>query len=336
MTYRYPLYRSMKDIEAATQRAQLALEIERYWADPKRITSCPIEDSPWKFDFDFGMMINSQTGAAFVPNSIPSMARKIAGQRAKFTKTLAEETAKLPEKALEAPLREPKVFRQTSHERNAGPAPSRRAQRFSPSMMKRELDPLLALTKEQRDEKINRYRHAAKIMCGEADWDEALEIAGPKIIDQLLYMCERLVWGVQEKQRETAAQINALNRQTMGDEIPLQQLERLEMRQASLRVQERHFQMMSYAFQIERDPIVRASGLDWQAYEGIKQRSERSAKAWRSKVRRRSSLSQVIENMSDEEYRRWVDNTQRYEPKFDGVAVSDDEASPGPDVEWEE
>jgi hypothetical protein len=204
------------------------------------------------------------------------------------------------------------------------PPPRRNARRFDPAEFRG--DPLLALTKADRDAKINAYRYAAKVMCQEADWDENLAIAGPKIIDQLLYMCERLVHSVTLKQAEVAAQLKALARQTMGDEIPLQQIERCERQLQGLRVQQRHFELMNYAFQQERDPVVSASGLDWGRYEGIKQRSERSAQAYRSKVHRRSSLAAVIENMSDAEYGRWVENTKRYEPRLNGVAASDEEA----------
>ena len=168
------------------------------------------------------------------------------------------------------------------------------------------------------------------MMVDACDWDGSLEIVGPKIMDQLLYMCERLQWSVQERLRETAAKLDATARQTMGDEIPRQQIERLEWQQAGYRVQERHFDMMLYAFKDERDTVVSAyegaTDRKWGAYEGIKQRAERSARAWRDKNRRRSSLSMVIENMSTEEWNRWVDNNSRYEPKLNGVDASDDDA----------
>jgi hypothetical protein len=33
----------------------------------------------------------------------------------------------------------------------------------------------------------------------------------------------------------------------------------------------------------------------------------------------------VIENMSDAEYRKWVDTNKRYEPKADGTAAADED-----------
>jgi hypothetical protein len=208
--------------------------------------------------------------------------------------------------------------------------------RFTPYQFRRSLDPLaLGTTAQERTEKVNLYRQAARMMWNGADWDPSLEIASPKIAEQLLYMCERLLFNIQKALRDAAQQLNALSRQTMNDEIPRQQIERLEWKQAGLRVQERHYELMTFAFKAEYEAAKHAyeagTGRSWGAYEGIKARAERSAREWRSKMRRRSSFSMVIENMSTEEFNRWAENTKRYEPKLDGVAVSDDDAEPGPE-----
>ena len=208
--------------------------------------------------------------------------------------------------------------------RNAKPV------RFTPREFRRKMDPVaLGMTAAERADKIMLYRDAARMMWQGADWDESLKIAMPKVMDQLLYMTERLLFNIQTSLKETADQLNALMRQSMGDEIPRQQLERLEWKQAGLRVQERHYQLMEFAFKAEHLMAVHdyeaGTGRSWGAYEGIKKRAERSARAWRSKVRRRSSMSMVIENMSEEDYARWVDTTKRYEPKADGTAASDEE-----------
>lgn len=218
----------------------------------------------------------------------------------------------------------PPPVRPTPWREKPGLPARRNASRLSAGDMRG--DPLLALTKDQRSDKINVYRWAAKIMCEESDWDEDLRIAGPKIIDQLLFMAERLTHNVEQAQKRTVDQINALQRQTMGDEIPIGQIERLERRLKGLHVQQRHFQLMFYAFGQEREPAIARSGLDnWERFEGIKQRAQRSHQEYVSKVRRRNSLSMVVEHMSDAEYRKWVASTTRYEPRRNGVEATDDD-----------
>ena len=240
-------------------------------------------------------------------------------QRHAFAGELAEEIDAEPQGFVQ----EPEPVRPDPHA--ATPRPRRNARCFEPAELRG--DPLHALTKAQRDAKINVYRYAAKIMCQEADWDENLLIAGPKIIDQLLYMTERLAFSVAERQRDVAAKLKALTRETLGDEIPIQQIEQAERQMKGLRVQQRHFELMGYAFRQQRDPIVEATGIDWPRYEGLKARAERSAQAWRSKNRQRTAHSMVIENMSDAEYRRWVASTTRYEPRRNGVEASDEEGT---------
>lgn len=215
------------------------------------------------------------------------------------------------------------VTRPTPWSEKPGLPPRRNARRLDAGDMRG--DPLLALTKQQREEKINVYRWAAKIMCQESDWDEDLRIAGPKIIDQLLYMAERLAHNVEQAQKRTVEQITALQRDTMNDEIPVVQLERLERRLKGLRVQQRHFQLMFYSFELEREPTIARSGIEnWDQFEGLKKRAERSHQAYVSKVRQRTSLSMVIENMTDAQYREWVAKTRRYEPRANGVDASDE------------
>lgn len=232
------------------------------------------------------------------------------------------------ERALDPALPVPRTLtasRLPETKRNAKPV------RFTPREFRRRMDPvMLGMTKTERDERIAQMRLALRLLVDACDWDPSLEIVGPKIADQMLYMCERLAFNVGDRMRETAQQINATSRQTMNDEIPRQQLERLEWRQSGFRVQERHFQMMEHAFKAEREIVVSAyegaTDRSWGAYEGIKLRAERSARRYREKVRKRSALSMVIENMDAEEYARWVEKESRYEPRLDGVAASDDDA----------
>jgi hypothetical protein len=229
----------------------------------------------------------------------------------------------------------PKIHIMTELARSEDP-PKRNAKpvRFTPREFRRKMDPVaLGMTAAERTDKIMLYRDAARMMWQGADWDDSLKIAMPKIMDQMLYMTERLLFNIQNALKETADQLSALARQSMGDEIPRQQLERLEWKQAGLRVQERHYQLMEFAFKAEHQMAVHdyeeATGRSWGAYEGIKKRAERSARAYRSKVRQRTSLSMVIENMDDAEYSAWVEKTKRYEPRHNGTfAATGDELSP--------
>ena len=237
----------------------------------------------------------------------------------------------MPEKVLDPALPVPRTL--TASELPATPVKRRNAKpvRFTPQQFRRKLDPIvLGLTAAERTDKVNHYRTVARMACEGADWDGSLEIAGPKIADQLLFGAEKLLFNVQERLRQTAKEINALARQSMGDEIPRQQLERLEWQQSGYRTQERHFELMFYAYRLERDEIVRTyekgTGRSWGAYEGIKARAERSARRWKEKNRRRSSLSMVIENMTPAEYARWVEKESRYEPRLQGADAADEDA----------
>ena len=289
--------------------------------DHPGVLGCSIEKSPaWPAMQAVTMMLKDEQGR----DALRRHTERLASQ---------EFDADAQERALDVTaIPGPKIFVMTElakgepkAQRNAKPV------RFTPREFRRKLDPVaLGMTAAERTDKIMLYRDAARMMWQGADWDESLKIAMPKMMDQLLYMTERLLFNVQNSLKETADQLNALARSSMGDEIPRQQLERLEWKQAGLRVQERHYQLMEFAFKAEHQMAVHdyeeATDRSWGAYEGIKKRAERSARAYRSKVARRSSLSMVIENMDDEEFARWVDSTKRYEPKHNGVDASDEDA----------
>jgi hypothetical protein len=314
-----------------------AIRLDRYFENP------PAGDwlaSPTPFNPGvLGCSIEHQLAAAMMVARAKQEADR-ARQSAASRQRIADEID-LPEKLVDPALAGersiPRVLIATQlpvkPKRNAKPV------RFTPREFRQSLDPvLIAMTAEERNERVALYRTAAKMMWNGADWDDSLNIVSPKIMDQLLYMCERLLYSVHEALHKTGQEIKALQRQTMNDEIPRQQIERLEWRQAGLRVQERHFELMAYAFKSEHDLACRywegATGSKWGAYEGLKARKERSAREWRSKNRRRSSLSMVIENMSTEEFNQWVAKTQRYEPKLNGVEASDEEATPVDMAGW--
>ena len=280
------------------------------------VLGCSIERSPaWPAMQAIAMLTKEQRDADRLRRHVV----RLAGE---------EFDVDAPERAVEVVLTVPRTLVGSTLppvKRNAKPV------RFTPREFRRKMDPLALNTdKVERDERIQQLRRAMRMILHAADWEGSLLIAPPKIADQMLYMCERLLHNVQNALKETAAQLNAATRQSMGDEIPRQQIDRLEWKQAGLRVQERHYEMMTFAFKEEHYLAVQSyenvTQRSWGAYEGIKKRAERSAREYRSKVRRRSSMSMVIENMSDAEYRQWVDNTKRYEPKLNGVDAADEDA----------
>jgi hypothetical protein len=287
------------------------------------VLACPIERSPaWPAMQAIGMLKAEQTAADRLRRHIVRLGNEAFD---------ADHQERAIEPTVNRVLIATQLAKEPPQRRNA------KVVRFTPHQFRRRIDPLkLALTSEQLNDKVALYQNAARMMWNGADWDPSLEIAAPKIAEQLLYMCERLLFNIEKALRDCAQQLNALSRQTMNDEIPRQQIERLEWKQAGLRVQERHYQLMTYAFKAEAEAAKRyyeaGTGRSWGAYEGIKARAERSAREWRSKMRRRSSLSMVIENMTTEEFNRWAENTKRYEPKVNGVDLSDDEAGAADDM----
>lgn len=286
------------------------------WIDApgRRVLACPIEASPyWQ---------NPQT---LLAEQLCAAQRVKDARLRRHEERLAAEENDVDHVERAVDVAPPRVFKDETPpaKRNAKPV------RFTPREFRRKMDPVaIAMDAAERNQRIALYQNAARMMWQGADWDASLEIAGPKIADQLLYMCERLLFNVQSALKAAAEQLAAVSRQTIGDEIPRQQLERLEWKIAGLRVQERHYELMAYAFKVEHERAVRiyehATDRKWGAYEGIKARAERSARAYRSKVRQRTSVSMVIENMSDAEYAKWVDNTKRYEPKRNGVDASEE------------
>ena len=226
---------------------------------------------------------------------------------------------------------------------NAARAPETQAEKlkkireFKPQDF--SVDPIRMLTKQQRDDKIGRYRLIMAMCCEEADWDEDLRILWAKFGDHLMKMVERIGNRVDSELQSVIAEINDLTRTSIRDEIPLNRWDQLERRLRGMRVQRRHLDLMYHAFRLEREVMVGKSGIRGWDHQTLAQRAEYFRSDKGSKKALREANVQHLENLSDKDYyatlgrkvpyhrefRQGLREREKYTPISSGIEAAEQE-----------
>ena len=225
---------------------------------------------------------------------------------------------------------------------------ARKVREFKPQDF--SIDPIKMLTKEQRDDKVGRYRLLMAMCCEEADWDEDLRILWAKFGDHLMKMVERIGNRVNTEMEAVVKEINDLARSSIKDEIPLQRWDSLERRLRGMRVQRRHLDLMYHAFRLEREVVVMKSGIRSWEHQTLAQRAEYFRGDKGSKKAQREANVQHLENLSDKDYyatmnrpvpyqrefRQGLREREKYAPKASGIEFVEDEPQTDLGEWWEE
>jgi hypothetical protein len=202
----------------------------------------------------------------------------------------------------------------------------RKRRYFDPADM--DMDPLELLSIDDQRRIVDQARLAVRVLEGTADWDAALQIVPPKMIDSIfLYGSERIIHQLEEQGKAITQKIAELQRDSTSEEITNNQVDQLEARRMALRVQLRHMQLVRKGFLLEREDVVGRAGIDWPKYLSLKERAERSVQAYRQKRSRRKAQLETLRTMPEHEYRKWLRSQSAYKPRHDGV-----DADPGADT----
>lgn len=258
-----------------------------------------------------GFVDPAQFAAAQMKEHLAETAH-IAGQVSHVDETTGRAFGHMPEPSGELPVyvkREPRVFH--------GPV---RPKEFSIADMVEKPSDLV--DEREYDRAIAGALHAVVAL---GDWDESLAYAQLKEWDALAACYERLLFNTEQFGVKSSQELQRLYREAdaKNDEVPRQQVERLQRQLQGLRVQYWYYRRKFTVARKEREDFVAASPIGFGPYRTIAERAKMGAAMWRQKKRARNAELDRLIGLPQPAYNQWLKESSTYYPEHDGVDATD-------------